>query len=351
MRSQSDTVAPELTRVGFGQGYDGSVGVAQIAALAKRAEDAGFDIAFFSETVRLLRDGPSALSAMGMATGSIDIGAVQVVRLRTPIVMAQTIATLDELSGGRLVIAPGACSPGAAASHGLAPADPAQTLVEYMEAIRLILTGEPVSYEGQFVTLKDVQLGFKPIRATVPLLPAATSPKGLRIAGQIGDGVLLDACASPEYSANAIAIIREAAEQAGRDWSKFLVAQIVSCSIEDTREAAIDTVRWDVASKLTPKSHRFQRFRMSVGEPHMSVDDLPAFGRAFEAGGKDALLRAVPDSYVEGVTASGTPKDVQRRVAEYRAAGVELPILRPAAPHQADRLFSLFGRVLPQPVA
>jgi len=333
-----------MERIGFGTGYDPTLSVADIAALAKRAEDSGLDLAFFSEAARLLRDGPSALSAMALSTESIGLGAVQVVRLRTPAVMAQTIATLDELAGGRLLISPGACSPAAAARHGLPPADPGQGLEEYIEAIRLLLTGERVSYRGRIVAFQDVQLGWTPIRSSVPLLPAVTSRNGLRIAGRVGDGVLLDACASPEYSANAIAVIREAAGEAGRDWSRFVVAQIVSCSIEDDRAAAIDAVRWEVATKLDPKSHRFQRYRIAVGEPHMRVEDLPLFERAFERGGKEGLLAAVPDSYVEGVTASGTPEDVQRRVAEYRAAGVQLPIIRPAAAHQVDRLLSLFGR-------
>jgi alkanesulfonate monooxygenase SsuD/methylene tetrahydromethanopterin reductase-like flavin-dependent oxidoreductase (luciferase family) len=333
-----------MERVGFGTGYDGSIGVAQVAQLIADAEQAGFDLGFFSETARLLRDGPSAVASMSLATTTMAIGAVQVVRLRTPVVMAQTIATLDELSGGRLIVAPGACSPGAARRHGLPPADPGQVLIEYIESIRLLLSGDRVSYAGEFVRLEDVQLGWKPLRSTVPLLPAATSPRGLRIAGTHGDGVLLDACASPEYSANAIEVIRKAHEATGRDWSTFTIAQIVSCSIEDDLPTALEAVRWEVASKLTPWSHRFQRYRISVGEPHMQVSAFDGLREAYERGGMDALARATPDSWVEGVTASGTPEDVQRRVDDYRAAGVTLPILRPAAPHQVPKLLGLFGR-------
>jgi 5,10-methylenetetrahydromethanopterin reductase len=339
-----------MLRLGFGTGYDPIVGVAGVAEQVRRAEAAGFGMGWFSEAARLLRDGPSSLSAMALATSTISIGAVQVVRLRTPAVMAQTIATLDELSGGRLVIAPGACSPGAAARHGLSPADPGQSLIEYMESIRLLLTGEPVSYHGQYVSFDDVKLGWTPPRSTVPLLPASTSPNGLRIAGRYGDGVLLDACSSPEYSANAIAVIRRAAEEAGRDWSEFTIAQIVSCSIEDDEQAAYDAIRWEIATKLTPASHRFQRFRLSVGEPHMALDDFPMFEAAFERGGMEALTASIPDSYVRGVTASGTPDHVRRRVDEYVAAGVGLPILRPASPRQAPRLLELFGQVA-QPAA
>jgi 5,10-methylenetetrahydromethanopterin reductase len=339
-----------MLRLGFGTGYDPSVSVAGVAQQVQQAETAGFAMGWFSEAARLLRDGPSSLSAMALATSRISIGAVQVVRLRTPAVMAQTIATLDELSGGRLVIAPGACSPGAAVRHGLPPADPGRSLIEYMESIRLLLTGESVSYHGEYVTFENVKLGWTPPRSTVPLLPASTSPNGLRIAGRYGDGVLLDACSSPEYSANAIAIIRRAAEEAGRDWSEFTIAQIVSCSIADDEQSALDAVRWEVATKLTPASHRFQRFRISVGEPHMRVEDFQTFETAFDRGGMEALTAAIPDSYVRGVTASGTPAQVRQRVQTYVQAGVGLPILRPASPAQSSRLLELFGDVR-QPVA
>ena len=73
------------------------------------------------------------------------------------------------------------------------------------------------------------------------------------------------------------------------------------------------------------------------------VKDLPVFEEAWNRGGKDALIEAVPDSYVEGMTASGTPEEVKARIEEYREAGVDLPILRPAAAHQTQRLLDLFA--------
>jgi len=56
----------------------------------------------------------------------------------------------------------------------------------------------------------------------------------------------------------------------------------------------------------------------------------------------EGLIKAVPDSYVEGMTASGTPDEVKKRVQRYREAGVKLPLLRPAANHQTQRLLELF---------
>ena len=82
---------------------------------------------------------------------------------------------------------------------------------------------------------------------------------------------------------------------------------------------------------------------MRVGEPYMREEDIPGFEEAYRKGGMEGLIKAIPDSYVEGLTASGTSEEVRRRVQRYRDAGVKLPLLRPAAPHQAQRLLDLFA--------
>ena len=73
------------------------------------------------------------------------------------------------------------------------------------------------------------------------------------------------------------------------------------------------------------------------------TEDIPIFEEAYRKGGMEKLIQAIPDSYVEGMTASGTPDEVMKRVQLYRDAGVKLPILRPAAVHQAGRLLDLFA--------
>ncbi len=332
-------------RVGFALGYGKFADAREIAELMHQAEERGFEMGFFSETIELMRDSVTALAAIGMATTRLVIGATQIVRLRSPILMAQTLASLDELTGGRMILAPGACTNSHARVHALPPADPAQTLCEWVEAMRLILTGEKVSYRGAHVSFDHVGLAWKPVRTCVPLYIPATSRTGLRIAGEIGDGVVLNAVCSPEYTHNALKIVREAAERAGRDWSRFQVLQIVNCSIEDTHEQALDAIRWEVATKMDPVQIPFiAKPKMRVGEPSIKEADLPRFAEAYEQGGMEALVKAVPDSYVEGMTASGTPDEVVARVEQYWDAGVQLALLRPAALHQTQRLLDLFAQ-------
>jgi 5,10-methylenetetrahydromethanopterin reductase len=335
-------------RVGYALGYGKFTNVREMAQVMKQAEERGFEMAFFSETIELMRDSVSSLAAIGLATKKLQMGTTQIVRLRGPVVMAQTLATIDELTGGRLTLAPGACTKSHARVHALpveVGATPSEVLREYIESMRLLLSGEKVSYHGKFVNFDSVGLGWKPVRTDIPFYVPATATVGLRLAGEIGDGVILNAVCSPEYTVNALRIIRESAEKAGRDFSKFFVAQIINCSIEDDHKMALDAVRWEVATKLDPVQISFIAGpKMRVGEPYIHKEDIPLFEKAHAEGGMEGLIKAIPDSYVEGMTASGTPEEVKKRVQQYRDAGVQVPLLRPAAAHQTQRLLDLFAQ-------
>ncbi len=333
-----------MARVGFALGYGKFTNVREIADLMRRAEERGFEMGFFSETIELMRDSVSAMSAMGLATSKVTLGATQIVRLRTPICMAQSLMTLDELTGGRITLAPGSCTRSHARVHALEHQNPVQVLKEYIESMRLLFTGEKVSYQGEFVNFDNVGIGWKPLRTNIPLYIPATARPGLKLAGQIGDGVVLNAVCSPEYTANALKIIKDAAEEAGRDFSNFEVAQLINCSIADDHKTALDAIRWEVATKLDPIQLPFiARPKMRVGEPYIHEEDIPIFEEAHAKGGMEALIKAIPDSYVEGMTASGTPDEVKARVQQYRDAGVKIPLLRPAAADQTDALMDLFA--------
>lgn len=331
-------------RVGFATGYDPSLSVRDMAGWMQRAEELGFEIGFFSETIELLRDSVSTLAGIGLATSRMTLGCTQIVRLRTPLTMAQTFATLDELSGGRMMFSPGACTKTHAKRYGLPPFDPVVSLREWVEAIRRIIGGEDLSFHGESVAFDHAELGWTPVRRSIPMWIPATSATGLRLAGLIGDGVLLNAVCSPEYTANALKIVRAAVEESGRAWADFEVAQLVNCSVEDDRQAAIDAIRWEVASKFDPIQLPFIAGpKLRVGEPYIRPEDIPIFEEAYRRGGKEGLIRAVPDEYVLGMTATGTPDEVRRRVDDFRAVGVRLPILRPAAKHQTERLLQMFA--------
>lgn len=72
--------------------------------------------------------------------------------------------------------------------------------------------------------------------------------------------------------------------------------------------------------------------KMRMGEPYLEAEDIPRCQAASERGGMEALIAAVPDSYVDGMTATGTPDEVRARVQRYRDVGVDLPCSAPPPP-------------------
>lgn len=334
-----------MEKMGLAMGYDPSLSVRDMAALARQAEDNGFDMAFFSEALLCNRDSVTALAAFGLATSRIMLGATQVVRLRSPVVMAQTLASLDELTAGRIVLAPGACTEKHARRHGLAPITPALTLREWVESVRLLLAGGKVTYKGESVELDQAGLNWSPVRPSIPFWIASISRTGLRLAGQLADGVLLDAHTSPEYVENAVKILRDAVSAAGRDWGSFEVAQIIPCSVEDTHDEAVDAVRWEAASRFeSPNFPAETERRLRVGEPAVNREDFPMLMQALNTGGKRAVAEALPRALIENTTACGTPDEVVARVARYRRAGVTFPLIRAQARHQNPRVLALFAK-------
>ncbi|MGB4135496.1 MAG: LLM class flavin-dependent oxidoreductase [Microbacterium sp.] len=327
--------------IGLAVGYDPALTVREMAQQQRTAEEAGFTTAFFSETLFTNRDSVSALTAFAYETSRMTLGTTQVVRLRSPLVMAQTAASLDEISGGRVALSLGAFTQKHALRNGRPLTDPVATLREYVAVIRRLLAGETVTFHGEAVVMEDAALNFTPLRADIPIWIAAASRRGLLNAGAIGDGVLLDAGASPEYAANAVALLRQGAEEAGRDPEGLMVAQLLNTSIDHDEEEALEAVRWEVASKFTFRST--PRAKLSVGEPVIDRADLPRFEEALARGGKAGLARIIPDSYVRGLTLPGTPDQVRRRVQEYRDAGVTLPLVRPARAEQLPLLIETFS--------
>jgi alkanesulfonate monooxygenase SsuD/methylene tetrahydromethanopterin reductase-like flavin-dependent oxidoreductase (luciferase family) len=334
-----------MEKVGLAMGYDPSMTVREIADVARRAELRGYDMAFFSEALHSNRDSVTVLTACSLATQSILLGCTQVVRLRTPLLMAQSLASVDELANGRIVLSAGACTAAHAKRHGLPTITPAVTLTDWIEAVRLLLTGEKITYRGQSVQLEGVGLNWVPKRHRIPIWIAAISTTGLRLAGQFADGVLLDAHTSAEYAENAIRILKEAVLASNRDWSEFEVAQIVPCSVEVHHEKAVDAVRWEAASRFeSPQFPLEMQRRLRVGEPALDPQDFPSLMAALEKGGKAAVARALPQTLIERTTACGTPEEVVERVQRYRSAGVKFPLIRPQGRHQIARILDLFAR-------
>ncbi len=180
------------------------------------ADEAGIDELWLWEDC-FLEGGPTSAAAALAWSERLTVGiGLMPVPLRNPAVAAMEIATLARLFPGRFVPAVGHGVLDWMAQVGARAASPMTLLREHADAVRRLLHGETVSVTGRYVTLDAVALDWPPVQVP-PLIIGARGPKTVALAGEVGDGVLLDSpLATPEYVASEKARATEAAQAAGR---------------------------------------------------------------------------------------------------------------------------------------
>ena len=209
-------------RVGIGIGPFGDFGASLGGFLrhVELVEELGFDSLWLSDSATMAGPAPLvALAAAAARTTNLKLGtSVLVAPARNAVLLAKELATIDSLSGGRLLPAFGlgvAREPEAAAV-GIPRAERAARMEEAMEIVRLLWSGEPVTYEGRFASLAEVTLTPTPTRPSLDIWLGGSSPAALRRTGRLADG-WLGAFVSPDELANCVAQIVEAADEAGRE--------------------------------------------------------------------------------------------------------------------------------------
>src|SRR5215469_1419273 len=163
----------------------------KVVEKVKIADEQGFDSVWLGEAW-----GYELFSSMGdlvHATKSIKIGAgIANIYSRTPALIASTVGTLDERSGGRIMLGLGPSGVQVVEHwHGVPFEKPVKRTREYVEIIRMILRGEKLVYDGEFFHLdRGFKLRFTPPRPDMPIYIAAMGPKNVVQTGEIADGVL-----------------------------------------------------------------------------------------------------------------------------------------------------------------
>ncbi len=142
---------------------------------------------------------------------------VLVVPQRNPLVLAKQLATLDVLSGGRVILGIGAgWLAEEFAALGLPFDDRGARTDEYVAVLRTLWTREVASFDGEFVSFEDVYCRPLPVQRPIPIVVGGHSPRAARRAGELGDG-FFPASASWDDLPELVVAVRRAAEGAGRD--------------------------------------------------------------------------------------------------------------------------------------
>jgi len=255
--------------------------------------------------------------------GQVRVGtAVANAALRPPVLAALTAAQLDQAAGGRFILGLGVGNAVMNARFGVAPAAPPLRLVEeYVEVIRSVLTLAP-GYDGQVFRTGMIPLDSRPVRADLPVYLGALGPRMLALAGRVADGVILNLM-TPAQAGQAAGLVRGAARAAGRDPASVEVACVVHCCLSGDPGAAAAAARAVVPRYvLHPAAPRL------FGELDGGVE-LGGVRELVLAGDRAGAAGLVPQQVADGFVAHGSEAACAARLAEYRAAGVDLPVVFP----------------------
>lgn len=283
------------------------------------ADRLGFDAAYVTHIAG--RDSLTTLMAYADASERIRLGTgVVPIFSRTPVTMAQTAATIDEASGGRMVLGLGISHRITVESwHGAKITKPVTQMREYVGAVRAILRGEPPPQSGHFPTQFRF-MGYEP-RAELPIYVAALSPNMLRLAGEIADGVMLWLC-NPDYIRDVvIPAVREGRERGGRGLDGFDVVAAVPVALTDDPGAARATLRQDLVPYASLPFYRAMLERSGF------ADELAAFDEGMEAGDVERAKAGLSDRMLAALAGIGPADDVRAAVERYRGAGATSPCI------------------------
>ena len=296
-----------------------------VGQYAKLAEKDGYDSIWIAEDMGF-RDAMLPLAYSAVLTKSIKLGTgILPIYYRSPALNAMTAATLDELSGGRLVLGIGSGAPRFLAAQGITSNKHLDALREYIDITRRLLRGESVRYEGNFHKLTDVGLCFKPTRSTIPIYLAARRERMLQLAGETADGVFIsDGFCSENYIRWAREKVHEGLKKLGRSRNDVDFSCAVLLSVADNHDEAKECVKPAVLTVLS--RGYLDPFLEMWG---LTQPDINPARKAWLRGNVSLACKRTPDALIDGSAIYGTPSDCKKKMARFRASGVELPVVRP----------------------
>ena len=284
--------------------------------LTRRAEANGFEYGWLFDSHVLWREPYPLLTLMAVNTERMRLGTcVTNPGTRDVTVTASALATLNEISGGRMDL-------------GIGRGDSARRVmgkppltVEHMEEacriIRALTAGDPAVVDGQEVRMPWTRHG------PVPIWVAGYGPKALSAAARVADGIIIQ-LADPHLIRWCMGFVRAAAEEAGRDPNAFEVMAAAPAYVHEDVAVAREKVRWFpalVSNHVVDLVTRYPREQLPE-ELTTYVRDREGYDYLHHAEVGSDNARFVSDEITDRFAIIGPPETHRRRLEELADAGV-----------------------------
>jgi len=261
-------------------------------------------------------EGYSMLAAVSQIIKNSKIGSSIInIYSRTPTLVAMGAVTVDTLSNGRFILGLGTSSePIVQEWHGLEFKNPVQRMREYVDIIKLVMSGNKVNYNGKFFQLKNFNLLVKPVRKNIPIYLAAINEKMVDITWEIADGVI--------FYLRPITGLKNTVQKMQSRKKIDVACQIITCISDDSEKA-------------TNRAKKTLAFYISVGKIYRGFLAKNGFNNEtkniyeeFKKSGLKSNHELVTEQMLDSLVVSGTPQECMKRLKRFVDAGIALPIIQ-----------------------
>jgi F420-dependent oxidoreductase-like protein len=312
-------------RLGLNLGYWGSE-PADGVALAQEAEQLGFDSVWTAEAYG--SDAVTPLTWIGALTSKIKLGtAILQMPARSPAMTAMTAATLDLLSGGRMLLGLGLSGPQVVEGwHGQPYGKPLVRTREYVQIVRHIVARETaLNFQGEEYQVpiqggtglgKPLKMIIHPLRARIPIYLAAIGPKNIELAGEIADGWLPIFFAPARQQAYLGALEAGLARRTAAE--PFDIAPSVTVVLGEDVAACRQFVKPMLALYVGGMGARGKNFYNDLVRRYGYEAAAAEIQDHYLAGRKQEAAAAVPDALVDEVALCGPKERIAELLAPWR---------------------------------
>ena len=323
--------------------------VNKLVEIARANEEAGFNSIWAPDHLLFVPTGtvPEAwtiLTAVAMVTKKAMIGTcVTDPHRHHPAVLAQRIATIDQISGGRVILGLGAGEAMNLDPFGIERQSPVSKLVEATTIMKKLWTGDISLYEGKFWNLKEAFLQIKPVQQRLPIYFGANSPRTLRLTGKMADG-WLPTPLSPELYKKRLKLVEEGAKMAGRSIDEIDTGLYLYTSIADRAEDAykqLDTMKPMIVSYPPLLKEAGYDVNLPEDISSLSYPELIPTGEWIEKFARYGEL--IPTEAAVEFSIAGSVEECIEKTEKFVKAGVKHFLLINMGPNPR-RVMEIYGR-------
>jgi 5,10-methylenetetrahydromethanopterin reductase len=260
--------------------------------------------------------------------------------LINPIMTTQSLASLDELAPGRVVLGMGAGDKTTLASTGIEAKKQLSAVVDSIAIFKAMLKGKSVNYEGKVFKVMGTKFNFKP-RSKIPVYIGAQGPKMLATAGKIGDGVLINA-SHPRDVDYAVSQIKKGMDETGKSSSDVDITAYTSFSVHKKHEKAIKAASPVVAFIVAGSPN------VILERHELDLAKADTIRGALKKGDFGTAFGSVTSKMIEAFSVAGTPDICNQKITNLLKSGItQFVVGSPIGPNVRKSIDLISEEVIP----